>query len=71
MNRRNFMAGLLFLPLTGRPENTDSRQTRCDWLKARIRHLDARLRAGYRGTQGRRWRSRRRELAKERFRACR
>ncbi len=71
MNRRNFIAALLFLPLTGHPEDRDSRQTRCDWLKARIRHLDARLRAGYSGSQGRRLRARRRNLAKERFRACR
>jgi hypothetical protein len=71
MKRREFIAGLLCLPLTGHTKDKDARQQRCDWLKARLRHLDARLRAGYRASEGRRLRARRRELAKERFRACR
>lgn len=65
------MIGLLCLPVSGPAKDADARQRRCDWLKARVRHLDARLRAGYRGGEGRRLRARRRELARERFRACR
>lgn len=71
MKRRELIIGLLLLPLTGQAEDADTRERRCDWLKARVRHLDARLRAGYRGGEGRRLRARRRELARERFRACR
>lgn len=71
MKRREFIIGLLLLPLTGQTKDADTRERRCDWLKARVRHLDARLRAGYRVGEGRRLRARRRELARERFRACR
>lgn len=71
MNRRECILALLLLPVSGRAENAEARQRRCEWLKARVKHLDARLRAGYRVGEGRRLRARRRELARERFRACR
>ncbi|UCG72808.1 MAG: hypothetical protein JSV45_16500 [Chromatiales bacterium] len=71
MNRRECILALLFLPVSGRAEDAETRQRRCEWLKARVRHLDARLRAGHRVGEGRRLRARRRELARERFRACR
>ena len=71
MQRRTFIAGLLALPLAGHARDEAASDKRCAWLKARVRHLDARLRAGYKVGEGRRLRAKRRELARERFRACR
>ena len=68
MTRRDFMLGLLALPVAATAG--DDKQ-RCEWLRERVRQMDARLRAGYAPAQGRRLRAKRRELAMEKFRACR
>jgi hypothetical protein len=71
MNRRQFIVLAALAPVMAAAGGGAPAQRRCQWLRERVRQLDARLRAGYRGVTGRRLRARRRQLAAERFRACR
>jgi hypothetical protein len=71
MNRRVFLAALaglgLHQPALARPR----RDTHCEWLKTRLKHLDSRARQGQHPAQARRLRARRRRLRQEKFRICR
>ncbi|MDX1516856.1 MAG: hypothetical protein R3288_08455 [Woeseiaceae bacterium] len=47
------------------------RKARCAVVKAKIRHIESRMRAGYSASQGIRLEERLRKLKYERYRVCR
>ncbi len=58
-------------PLASAADSRAKREQACRAIKADIERLQSQLRAGYTAKQGRRWRTKMRELELKRFRRCR
>ena len=63
------LAALLIVPTTGLADRKT--EAACAEVKAKIRNIEARMRAGYTRAQGERYNEKLRELKAKRYKLCR